>query len=227
MTSEERDALAALVTRPFVTAQDTIRGSQKSVISVIVQDDAAGQRIRRDLDNLGRELVIEEQLGLAWARQRDEVDLVDVRRTARRRTIAEDAKNGMLNRDILFMALKLRNCMDDSLARNVATPRLSTKELFDMFSTSPSAERLAGDAMRTQKAFERCLEACKNTTSGIGLIEKDPAIDSYLVLPTVLVLVTDDFADAIADAKVSSNENEPTDDAENDATTTDDTEADL
>lgn len=201
MTAAERDALCALVTQPFVTAQDTVRKDGKSyVLNVIIADDKAGARIRRDLDNLGRCLVIHEGLGIAYARQRDEVEAAGIRRTARKRTVRTFSSRGLVDADILFMALKLRNHFDEMQSSRNPTDRVSTNELYRWFATSPSAKREKGNAEAIRRAFDRCIDACKMSSTGIGLISKISGEDAYTVLPTVLLLVTDDFASQVADA---------------------------
>lgn len=201
MTANERDALAALVTQPFITSDDTIRADKGTrVIDVITKDEASGARIRRDLDNLGRELVVNEGLGIAYARQRDEVDTEGIRRTARRRTVRTMSNRGLTDADILFMALKLRNYFDEMQAKSDPSMQISTNELYQWFTTSPSAKKLNGNAEATRRAFERCIDACKMSASGIGLMSKVNGQDAYTVLPTVLLLVNDDFADKIAKA---------------------------
>lgn len=201
MTAPERDALCALVTQPFVTSHDTIRGDRDAfVIDVIASDEASGQRIRRELDNLGRELVVEATLGIAYARQRDEVDTLGIRRTARRRTVRTASNRGLVDADILFMALKLRNYLDEMQSSRNPTDKVSENELYQWFAASPSAKRESGNAEAIRRAFDRCIEACKMSSTGIGLISKVTAEDAYVVLPTVLLLVTDDFATEIADA---------------------------
>jgi hypothetical protein len=146
MDATTRDALAALVTLPFVTDFDHVRQSSDSLLKVIEQDERTFGLIRRDLDNLGRELVIDTKLRVAFARQRDDVDAARIRRTAWRRTVREGTSRGLLDADILYMAIKLRQHLDETLARNEAIARMTTDELYAAFSGSPSATKLDGDA---------------------------------------------------------------------------------
>lgn len=201
MDATTRDALAALVTLPFVTDFDHVRQSSDSLLKVIEQDERTFGLIRRDLDNLGRELVIDTKLRVAFARQRDEVDAARIRRTAWRRTVREGASRGLLDADILYMAIKLRQHLDETLARNEAIARMTTDELYAAFSGSPSATKLDGDAEAVRRAFDRCVDALKQTSSGLGLITKEKALDLYTILPTTLLLVSDDFCRTLADAE--------------------------
>lgn len=219
MSAEERDALCALVTRPFVTELDqskTGNGKKqtRNLFDIIADEDAKWHRIRRDLDNLGRELVIHHDLKVAYARQRPEVDEHNIRRSARQLTIREDDGRGLISADILYLALKLRNHLDEVSSHTSERVTVSEQELFQWFQNAPSAKQRKGDADAIRRAFVRATDACKNTGRGVGLIQKETSQPFYTVLPTVRLLVTDEFANSVIAAKEdagASPESEATD----------------
>lgn len=176
MTVSERACLIELVRRMFVTSSD---GCWQEV----VRPD--NDKLYRDLSNLGLELVVDERLGVAWAAQVSQ-ELRGKVPACRRQGMPERAH-------VAHAALCLRRHWDDCEMRGESDPHVTIDEVRGWVEQGPLAAELDGDGERLDKVTTSTVERlCR-----IGLIKLDRDAGTYRLLPTVLVLVSDEYCENI------------------------------
>ena len=168
----ERACLIALVRRAFVTRLDVEWDFIK---------DGDLSKVRRDLSNLGLSLVVDGHLGVAWAAQvprelRGNVPL------CRREAIPERGQ-------VCHAALCLRRHWDEREGNGEADPHITDDELRAIVAAGPLGKVCADDG----EALERGFVSVRDRLSKIGLIRLDRDAQTWRLLPTVLVLVSEEM----------------------------------
>ena len=188
MTVVERGLLVSLVRHMFVTERDSAWAAMASC-------DMG--KVRRGLSNLGLSLVVDERLGVAWAAQvPNEIrgDIPVLRRKAR-------AERG----EVAHAALCLRRHWDVCESRGESDPHVTDDELRAFVESGPLGTKFANDG----EALERGVRSVCERLHAIGLIRSDSEAGTWRLMPTILVLVNDEFCLSVigsADGETSDGE---------------------
>lgn len=176
MEAADRDTLVRLVRGDLIYAADG------DAYDSLVDN---GELIRRDLSNLGLQLVINTTWQFAYAAEvPDEVrNFMSLRRNAR------------VDGDVMYMAIRLRRHYEQSVARRESEPRVSEDELRDMWSSSPFAKGTEDDATLANRRFNGMLDRLRKR--GLGILRKDTGLGTYRILPSVMVFVSDEVLGSI------------------------------
>ena len=176
MTVMERTAFVLLVRHMFVTKDD-------SCWDAIVAEDAF--KLHRDLCNLGLELVVDERLGVAWARQ---VSASDRGKIPAARHEGKPEKG-----HVAHVALCLRRHWDDCEMRGETDPHVTLDEIRSWVEQGPLASDVEGDGEKLDKVCDSIIERLRR----VGLIRRDVESGTWRVLPTILVLVNDAYCESV------------------------------
>lgn len=183
MELAEREALVCLVRHMFVTSDDACWPQVKT---------GGGDRLRRDLSNLGLSLVVDARRGVAWAEQ--------VPQGLRGSLSALRRESRPERPHVAHAALCLRQRLDESELRGEPVAYVSVDDVREWLAKGPLGREHDGDAERMDRAAEATCERLQK----LGLIKHDRDTGTYRILRTVSVLVSDEWCrKVVASAKRS------------------------
>lgn len=168
-----REVLIKLVRGDIIYKID----KEGSYWDVIVGDNI---KIKRDLSNLCKQLVVNESWEFAYA--------VPV-------PVALSQVNTSLSRvqhvdaDIMYLAIKLRQAFERSYAQGEKTCRVDEDSIYELWSNSPFFEGFENDAQGAYRRFNGLLERLRKRS--LGIVRKEPGRNIYQVMPSIMALVSD------------------------------------